>query len=285
MGDPFVWIPFVAGLAFLAAFVWHEGRSDHPMLPLGLFRSRNFSVGNVTTLLLYGGFSAATFFVTIFLQQVAGYTAVAAGLTLLPLTAVMFTLSRRWGALSDRIGPRLLMGAGPMLAGLGLIWMGQLDAHVNYVTELLPAVLVFALGLSMTVAPLTNTVLGAVPQHHAGVASGTNNAISRVAGLLAIAAVGAIVAAQFGSALDEELAGRPLSAAAYAAVREVKDRPLSGGVPAHPELDGAVEAASVHAYRWGLGVGGGLMILGGVISLVGIVNPARRREPQRTQAH
>jgi EmrB/QacA subfamily drug resistance transporter len=285
MTDPVVWLPFLAGLALLAAFVWHEARTDHPMLPLRLFRSRNFSVGNVTTLLVYGGFGAATFFVTIFVQQVAGYSAVAAGLTLLPLTAVMFTLSRRWGALSDRIGPRLLMGAGPIVAGLGLIWMGQLDAHVNYFTDLLPAVLVFALGLSMTVAPLTNTVLGSVPQHHAGVASGTNNAISRVAGLLAIATVGAIVSAQFGSALDRELAGRSLTPAAQAAVREVKERPLTGGVPAHPELDSPVEAASVHAYRVGLGVGGGLVILGGVIALIGIVNPARGRSPQRPEAH
>ena len=129
------------------------------------------------------------------------------------------------------------------------------------------------------------TVLGSVPQNHAGVASGTNNAISRVAGLLAIATVGAIVSAQFGSALDRELAGRSLTPAARAAVREVKDRPLTGGVPAHPELDSPVEAASVHAYRVGLGVGGGLVILGGVISLIGIVNPARGRSPQRPEAH
>ena len=156
---------------------------------------------------------------------------------------------------------------------------------MNYLTELLPAVLVFALGLSMTVAPLTNTVLGSVPQHHAGVASGTNNAISRVAGLLAIATVGAIVSAQFGSALDRELAGRSLTPPAQAAVREVKDRPLTGGVPAQPELDSAVEAASVHAYHVGLGVGGGLVILGGLIALVGIVNPARGRSPQRPEAH
>ena len=140
----------------------------------------------------------------------------------------------------------------------------------------------FGLGLSMTVAPLTNTVLGSVPQHHAGVASGANNAISRVAGLLAIAAIGAVVAAQFGSALDDELAGRPVPAAA---VREVKERPLSGGVARQPALDAPVAAASVHAYRVGLGVGGGLMMLGGVISLVGIVNPARRRDPQRREAH
>ena len=129
---------------------------------------------------------------------------------------------------------------------------------MNYLTDLLPACSCSALGLSMTVAPLTNTVLGSVPQHNAGVASGANNAISRVAGLLAIAAVGAVVSAQFGSALDRELAGRSLAPAAQAAVREVKDRPLSGGVPAQPELDAPVEAASVHAYRVGLGVGGGL---------------------------
>jgi hypothetical protein len=107
------------------------------------------------------------------------------------------------------------------------------------------------------------------------VASGANNAISRVAGLLAIAAVGAVVAAQFGSALDERLGARALSPAQRAAVRDVEERPLSGNVPGHPELDGPVEAASVHAYRWGLGVGGGLMMLGGVISLLGIVNPSR----------
>jgi MFS family permease len=197
----------------------------------------------------------------------------------------MFTLSRRWGALSDRIGPRALMGAGPVVGGLGLIGMGRVGAEVDYWTDLFPAILLFGLGLSMTVAPLTNTVLGAVPQHHAGVASGANNAISRVAGLLAIAAVGAIVAAQFGSALDGELAGRPLDSTARAAVREVKDRPLSGGVPGRPELDRPVEAASVHAFRLGLRVGGGLMMLGGVISLIGIVNPARRREPQRPETH
>ena len=284
-GDPVVYLPGLIGAALLVAFVLHERRSDHPMLPLAIFRSRNFAVGNVATLLVYGGLGAATFFVAIYLQQVAGYTAVAAGLTLTPITVIMFLLSRRFGALSDRIGPRALMGTGPILGGLGLIWMGRLGTHVDYVTDLLPAVLLFGLGLSMTVAPLTNTVLGAVPQHNAGVASGANNAISRVAGLLAIAAVGAVVAAQFGSALDERLAGRELSPAQRAAVRDVKERPLSGGVPGRAELDAPVEAASVHAYRWGMGVGGGLMLLGGVISLIGIVNPRRAVEPQRREAH
>jgi len=285
--DPRVSGPGLAGLVLLGLFVWHEQRSDHPMLPLSVFRSRNFAAGNLTTLLVYGGLGAATFFVTIYLQQVAGYSAVAAGLTLLPITVCMFFLSRRFGALSDRIGPRALMGFGPIVAGVGLIWMGMLDADVDYVTELLPGVVLFGLGLAATVAPLTNTVLGAVPQHQAGVASGANNAIARVASLLAIAAVGAVVSSQFSAALDAELAGRQLSGRDRAAVEEVKERPLSGGVEGMPQLDEAVEQASVEAYTWGLGVGGGLVIVGGVISLIGIQNPRRvpSAEPQRRECH
>ena len=283
-GDPIVYLPGLLGAALLVAFVLHERRSAHPMLPLGIFRSRNFAVGNAATLLVYAGLNAATFFVAIYLQQVAGYTATAAGLTLIPVTVLMFLLSRRFGALAARVGPRALMGAGPIIGGLGLIWLGRQTVQVDCVTDMLPAILLFGLGLSMTVAPLTSTVLEAVPEHHAGVASGANNAISRVAGLLAIAVVGAVVAVQFGSMLDERLAARDLSAAQRAAVREVKARPLSGGVPGHPELDAPVEAASVHAFRWGMGVGGALTMLGGVISLVGIVNPRRLPEPRRRDA-
>jgi EmrB/QacA subfamily drug resistance transporter len=279
--DPRVWLPMAVGLACLAAFLWHEHRTDHPMLPLRLFRSRNFAVGNAATLTIYGGLGAATFFVTIFLQQVAGYGPIAAGLSLLPITIMMWLLSRRFGALSDRIGPRLLMGLGPIVAGLGLVWMGRLSGDVDYVTDLLPGVFLFSLGLSATVAPLTNTVLGAVPQHNAGVASGVNNQIARVASLLAIAVVGAIVAARFGGVLDERVAGTPL--AGDAAVEEVKDRPLSGGVEGRPELDTAVEDASVSAYRAGLGVAGGLVILGGVTALIGIANPPRERRRAREE--
>src|SRR3954462_15863907 len=214
--DPRVWVPFVVGVLLLVAFVLHEARSDHPMLPLSLFRSRNFAVGNLATLGIYGGLGGALFFVTIFLQQVAGYTPVEAGLSLMPITIVMWLLSRRWGALSDRIGPRLLMGCGPLVAGLGLIWMGRLSPDVEYVTDLLPAVVVFALGLSATVAPLTNTVLGAVPQHHAGVASGVNNQVARVASLLAIAVLGAVVSAEFKTTLRDNVVELPPSQRAAA---------------------------------------------------------------------
>jgi EmrB/QacA subfamily drug resistance transporter len=257
--DPLVWIPGVAGLVLLGVFLWHERRTSHPMLPLSLFRSRNFAVGNAATLLIYGGLGAATFFVTIYLQQVSRYSPIEAGLSLLPITLCMWAFSRRFGALSDRIGPRALMGFGPIVAGLGLIWMGRLDADVDYFTELLPGVLVLGLGLSATVAPLTNTVLGSVPQHNAGVASGVNNQIARVASLLAIAVIGLVVAARF------EAVGGP-------AARDAE--PLSGGSP-------EVVDASVAAYRAGLGVAGALVMLGGVMSLVGIVNPRREEREAR----
>jgi hypothetical protein len=245
------------------------------MLPLEIFRERNFAVGNLTTLVVWGGFAAATFFITIFLQQVAGYTAIEAGLTLTPITLVMFTLSRRFGALSARIGPRALMGVGPVVAGIGLLWLGRLDSHVDHVSDMLPGVLLLGAGFSMTVAPLTSTVLGAVPQHHAGVASGANNAIARVAGLLAIAAVGAVVAAQFSGNLDERLANVNLTPAERAEIEKVKHQPLAGST-GPPRIAPAVEAASVGAYRWGVGVTGGLVIVGGLISLLGIANPQRR---------
>jgi EmrB/QacA subfamily drug resistance transporter len=256
--DPLVFVPLIAGLALLGAFVWHEARTPHPMLPLDLFRARNFAVGNLATLLVYSGLGAATFYVIIYLQQVAGYSAVAAGLSLTPISLVMALLSRRWGALSDTVGPRLLMGFGPVVAGLGLVWISRVGADVDYLTDVLPGVIVFGLGLSATVAPLTNTVLGAVPQHHAGVASGINNQVARVASLLAIAVVGAVVAARFESVLGGS--------------RDVP--PLSGGSP-------AVVHASVSAFHAGVTLAGALVILGGLISLVGIVNP--RRTAQRAE--
>jgi EmrB/QacA subfamily drug resistance transporter len=283
-GDPLVIGPLVAGFALLAAFLLREARIPHPMLPLEIFKERNFAVGNLATFAIYGGLSVATFFVIIFLQQVAGWNAVAAGVALLPVTVIMWLLSGRWGALSDRIGPRLLMGLGPVAAGAGLIWMGRIGADVHYVRDLLGPACLFGIGLSATVAPLTNTVLGAVPQHHAGVASGTNNAIARVASLVAIAAVGAVVAGRYASALDDAVAGRTLPARQRAALPSLRDRPLAGGARQGEPLDTAVRDASVSAYHWGLGVGGGLVIAGGIVSLVGIANPRRREpraEPQR----
>src|SRR3954447_23820129 len=153
-GDPVIVVSLVGGLALLAAFVVYERDASHPMLPLSLFRERNFAVGNAATLTIYGGLSALPFFLVLFLQQVAGYTPIAAGAALLPITIIMFSLSRRFGALADRIGPRFFMGAGPVVGGAGMLLMMRMDADPNYWTDVLPAVLVFGFGLALTVAPL-----------------------------------------------------------------------------------------------------------------------------------
>jgi EmrB/QacA subfamily drug resistance transporter len=193
-GDPLVLTALLGGLAFLAAFIVWERRSTHPMLPLRLFARRNFTFANIETLTIYAGLSTLTFFLVLFAQQLAGYSPLKSGLALLPVTVIMFTLSPRTGALAIRLGPRLFMGVGPLVAGAGLLGLTRLRPGFSYWIDLLPALVVFSVGLSMTVAPLTATVLANTREHEAGIASAVNNAVARVAGLLGIAVVGAAVA-------------------------------------------------------------------------------------------
>jgi hypothetical protein len=213
----------------------------------------------------------------LYLQQVAGYNALQAGLALMPTTLVMFALSKRAGRLADKLGPRLFMGFGPLTSALGLGLMLRIDAHVNYATDLLPALLIFSLGLTATVAPLTATVLADADESNAGIASGINNAIARVAGLLAVAALGAVVSAQFSSALDDRLAGQTLSPPARAAVEQARKETLARVDPATAgtEVAAAVQSASTHAFRVGIGISTVLVAAGGVLGLAGIRNPRR----------
>lgn len=185
--------PLIAGIVLLISFIWFEKHNSEAMLPLSLFSIRNFRIGNVATIAIYGGLSIATFLIVIFLQEVSKYSAFDAGLSLLPVTIIMFLLSPRFGALAGKYGPRLFMTLGPVLAGVGFLLMLRVTAHVNYFTQLFPGVVVFAVGLSMTVAPLTSAVLGDIEKQHAGIASAVNNAISRIAGLITIALVGVII--------------------------------------------------------------------------------------------
>jgi len=281
-GDPLVWVPLIGGLVLLALFLWREHRAAEPMMPLDLFRRRNFAVGNAATLLIYGGLGGVLFFLVLFLQEAAGYSAVAAGLALMPITILMFFLSSRFGALADRFGPRLFMGCGPIVGGLGLLMLLWLDADPDYVTDVLPAMTVFGLGLAVTVAPLTATVLSDADQNRSGVASGVNNAVARVAGLLAIAALGALVSAEFGRTVDEQTSGRPLQAASAAAIEDARDRPLTttaadDAAPADRTFLGQVfEDASVDAFHVGAGISGALVLAGGLLSLAGIQNPRRK---------
>ena len=192
--DPLILVPLLAGAALLGTFLWWERRTPAPMLPLGLFERQNFSFANLETLAVYAGLSTLSFFLVIFVQQLDGYSALEGGLALLPITVVMFVLSPRVGRLSMRLGPRIFMGVGPLVAAVGVVTLVRLKPGFDYWSELLPALLVFSVGLSMIVAPLTATVLADAGEGDAGIASGVNNAVARVAGLLGIAIVGAAVA-------------------------------------------------------------------------------------------
>ncbi|HVY78703.1 MAG TPA: MFS transporter [Solirubrobacterales bacterium] len=291
-GDPVVWIPFVAGVACFLLFVLHEARARHPMLDLSLFRIRNFAVANLTTLSTYAGLIGGLFFVGLFLQQVSGYSPLEAGLATTPVSVILFFLSPRWGKLASGTGPRLPMTIGPIVGGVGLLLLLMVGANGDYVTGVLPGILVFGLGLSATVAPLTATVLDSVEERHVGIASGVNNGVSRVAGLLAIAVLGAVISAYFGSSLEDNLGERPLGPRAERTVSDAKTQPLA--VPGTEELppaqavrvDSASADASTSAFHLGIGIAGILMIVGGIVSGFGIENPRRAREaiPSRGSA-
>jgi EmrB/QacA subfamily drug resistance transporter len=281
-GHPLVLIPMIGGILLLIAFVAWERYTPHPMMPLHLFTVRNFAVGNLTTLTLYAGLGVATFFLVVFVQEVGGYTPLQAGLSLLPITVIVFLLAKRFGMLADRIGPHLFMAGGPIVAGIGLLLLVRIDANADYLTQILPGMLVFGLGLAATVAPLTATVLGSVEAGHSGLASGVNNAVARVASLLAIAALGAVVSGAFVARLDTDMSAKPMSAPMRAALVSAKDRPLVTSVPGTLAPLERVRAhtvlvdASVHAFRIGMAVSAALAALGGLIALVGIENPRRR---------
>jgi EmrB/QacA subfamily drug resistance transporter len=188
--DALVLLTLGGGVALFGVFLWWERHAAEPMLPLALFRRRNFTFANIETLTVYAGLATLTFFLVLFLQQLAGYSAFQSGLATVPITIVMFLLSPRVGRLSMRFGPRWFMGLGPLVCAAGLLLMLRLSPGFSYWIELLPPILLFSVGLSMIVAPLTTTVLAAAGPRDAGIASGVNNAVARVAALLGIAVVG-----------------------------------------------------------------------------------------------
>jgi EmrB/QacA subfamily drug resistance transporter len=287
-GAPEVLLPLIAGVLAIVGFIVHEGRTPHPMLPLSLFRSRNFTIANAATLCVYAGLIGGSFFITLYLQGIADYGAFEAGLATTPISIIMFLLSGRFGALAGRIGPRALMGAGPIVAAAGMALLLRVDESGDYLSDVFPALVPFGVGLAMTVAPLTVTVLNSVEERHAGVASGTNNAVSRVAGMLAIAALGAVIAGQFESSIDSELAEQRLSPPARSAVDAARSSPLTpselGGLPAseQAEVDAGIDGAATSGFHLGIGLAAVLMVIGGGISAIGIRNPER---PVETRPH
>lgn len=194
--SPVVWVPLVIGLASLVVFVLWERHTRYPMLPLVLFRARNFAWGNVATLFIYASFSLGPFAMTIFLQEFGGFSATLAGLATLPPTVILVLAGSWFGGLSTRFGPRIFMALGPIVAAIGYLLTLTVRSDLNYWTQFLPGVLLIGLGMAMTVAPLTSAILGAVDPSRAGIGSAVNNAVARIAGLVAIASIGVIVGTQ-----------------------------------------------------------------------------------------
>ncbi|MDQ2747993.1 MAG: DHA2 family efflux MFS transporter permease subunit [Actinomycetota bacterium] len=226
----------VVGLVALVAFVRTEHRSEHPMVPPKIFANRQFTAANIVTFAVYAALSGMIFFLVVALQVVGGFTPLLAGTALLPVTVIMLVLSARSGALSGRIGPRLPMTLGPLVAAAGVLLLLRVGRAASYVVDVLPAVIVFGLGLALMVAPLTATVLAAAETRYAGVASGVNNAVARAAGLLAVAVLPVVAG-------------------------------ISGDDYEHP-------SAFVHGFRIAMLICAGLLIVGGLIAGALIRNPS-----------
>lgn len=191
-GSPLIYLTMAFGILAFVTFLLRERTAKQPMLPLGLFAVRNFAWGNLTTTFVYGAISLGGFLLAVFLQQVAGYPATLAGLATLPVTILSILLSSRIGALAGKYGPRLFMTVGPIITAVGFFLYFFAGADAPYWTHILPGVLLFGLGMTITVAPLTSAILGSIDERQAGIGSAINNAVSRVAGLIAIAFVGVI---------------------------------------------------------------------------------------------
>jgi EmrB/QacA subfamily drug resistance transporter len=260
-------LSIAAGLATLGVFVVAEARQDHPMVPLALFRSRTFAGTNLLTFLLYAALGGAFFFVPFNLIQVQGYSAAEAGASLLPLVVLVSAMSPWAGAVVARYGARLPLVIGPLVAGAGFALLAWPDAGGSYWTTFFPGMVVLGLGMGATVAPLTTAVMGSVDAQHAGVASGVNNAVSRAAGLLAIAGLGAVLTARFDRTLDAKLDAMPLAASARAIAGAQRARLAGADLgDVDPETHAALRRAFDGAYVSGFRA---LMLICAVLAVMG----------------
>ncbi len=266
--DPAVLTALFGGVVVFTGFIVYESRAPAPMLPLALFRRRNFSVANAQTFAMYGGIGLLGFFVTIYLQEVAGYSALKSGVTGVIPTVVMFLFSARVGKLADRFGPRPFLIVGPFMVAAGFGLMQRYGTSVSLVGDVLPAMLVFSFGLALSVSPLTATVLADVDEADAGIASAVNNAIARTAALISVCAVGAIVSGYYAQLLDQRLGGR-LPAYSQPAVLQAKRRTFGrvrpSAVPPSQRqfVSHAAAAASEDAFHLAMGIGAGLLTAAG----------------------
>ncbi|MCI0815842.1 MAG: MFS transporter [Chloroflexi bacterium] len=281
--DPVVVASLVVGVGALAAFIYAESRVHSPMMPLGIFRQRSFAGANVLTLFLYAGLGGALFFLPLNLVLVQGYSATAAGAALLPLIIIIGVLSRYMGGLVVRTGAKLPLVIGPAVAGVGFLLFAVPGVGGSYWTTYFPAVVAFGLGMSITVAPLVTVVMSTVDQNLSGLASGINNAISRVASLMALAVFGMIALALFSGALDDRLADAGVPQAVVEQLEDERVNLAGAQAPAGlaPDVTAAVEDAIdwafVDAFR-------GIMLIGALLafasSLTALVSIERRLAPR-----
>jgi EmrB/QacA subfamily drug resistance transporter len=262
--NPAVLGALAVGVVTLIAFVFSQARSRNPMMPLSLLRSRTFSGANLLTLFLYAAVAGVLFFFPFNLIQVQGYSATAAGAALLPFILILTVLSRWSGGLADRYGAKLPLTVGPAITAIGFVLFAVPGVGGSYWTTFFPAVTVLGLGMAITVAPLTTAVMGSVAESHAGLASGVNNAVSRVAGLLAIAMMGIFVLNAFNSTLDSHLAALEVPPQVHQELDEQRAMLAGAEVPtdASSELRAALQQAIsesfVGGFRLALWVGAGL---------------------------
>jgi EmrB/QacA subfamily drug resistance transporter len=254
LGNPLVLVALVIGIVALVAFVLVEARTKSPLVPLGLFRSRTFSGANILTLFLYAALSGLTFFLPFNLIQVQGYSPTAAGSALVPFALTMFLLSRWAGGLVDRYGAKLPLVVGPIITACGFVLFAVPAIGGSYWLTFFPAVIVMSLGMAITVSPLTTAVMGSVPTHNAGTASGINNAVSRAAGLLSIAIFGIVFLAVFSSSLDSHLQQLHLAPALSQSIDAQHTRLAGIQIPptssaTHVAIKGSIDEAFLSGFR------------------------------------
>ncbi|HYM51754.1 MAG TPA: MFS transporter [Candidatus Limnocylindrales bacterium] len=292
--DPLGYLGLGVGVVFTAVLPIWMARAPHPLIPLSLFRSRNFTVTNISTLLIYGALYVMGYYVAVFVQGTLGYTAAAAGLASLPGSLFLIFLSARFGKLAARLGPRWFMAVGPAIMALGVLWYTRIPASSmawtlnlshpaslvppsSYFIDILPSGVLFGLGISILVAPLTTALMSSVPVHNAGVASAINNAISRVGPQLAGALIFIFLTNSFYAYLAERLPGVDVTSPAFRA----KVSPLN--MPADHSLIGVVRDASTAAFHLAMVIAALLLVIGAVVNAVGIRNrvaASRQAQPQ-----
>ena len=282
-GNPVVLITIAVGIIALVAFLFIETRIKNPMVPLTLFRSSSFSGSNLLTFLLYGALGGALYFLPFNLIQVQGYSTAAAGAALAPFALTMFLLSRWTGGLVKRFGAKLPLIVGPVITALGFIIFAVPGIGGSYWITYFPAVLVMSLGMTITVAPLTTTVMNSVDQQDAGTASGINNAVSRTAGLLAIALLGIIVVGIFNSNLESHLAALSLPTGVHQAIAQQSSRLAGIEIPrglstnVQVAIKQAVNESFVAAFRAVMLISAGLAIASAIISWIMISGKTANR--------